>query len=154
MKRAAMAVFRNTPRPVRRLAIRAVAPTYTSGAVLALIRTTDGALLLVQQRHTGGWALPGGLMNRGEPPSLAVAREAYEEVGIRLDPAALPVPFAVVSPRVRRIDIVFVCSAGPEVAATRGTDRDEVLDVGWFTTDALPDVTEPTLDILAGARLL
>jgi 8-oxo-dGTP diphosphatase len=153
MKRAAMAVFRNTPRPVRRLAIRAVSPTYTCGAVLALLRD-DGALLLVRQRHTGGWALPGGLMNRGEPPEIAVAREAYEEVGIRLDPAELPVPFAVVSPRVRRIDVVFVCSAGPEVKAERGRDQDEVLEVGWFTTDALPDVTEPTLDILAGARLL
>lgn len=148
-----MAVFRNTPRPIRRLAIRAVAPTYTSGAVLAL-RRPDGALLLVRQRHTGGWALPGGLMNRGEPPAVAVAREAYEEVGIQLDPGALPVPFAVVSPRVRRIDIVFVCSAGPEVSAQRGNDQDEVLEVGWFRTDALPDVTEPTLDILAGARLL
>jgi 8-oxo-dGTP pyrophosphatase MutT (NUDIX family) len=154
MKRTAMAVFRNTPRPIRRLAIRAVSPTYSSGAVLALIRSTDGALLLVQQRHTGGWALPGGLMNRGEPPNLTVAREVYEEVGLRLDPAALPVPFAVVSPRVRRIDVVFVCSAGPEVVAQRGNDQDEVLDVAWFTTDALPDVTEPTLDILAGARLL
>jgi 8-oxo-dGTP diphosphatase len=153
MKRAAMAVFRNTPRPMRRLAIRAVSPTYTVGAVLALVRA-DGALLLVRQRHTGGWALPGGLMSRGEPPALAVAREAYEEVGIRLDPAELPVPFAVVSPRVRRVDVVFVCSAGPEVQAMRGTDEDEVLEVGWFTTDALPDVTEPTLDILAGARLL
>jgi 8-oxo-dGTP pyrophosphatase MutT (NUDIX family) len=148
-----MAVFRNTPRPVRRLAIRVVSPTYTCGAVLALIRA-DGSLLLVRQRHTGGWALPGGLMNRGEAPAVAVAREAYEEVGIRLDPAALPVPFAVVSPRVRRIDVVFVCSAGPEVKAERGSDHDEVLEVGWFTTDALPDVTEPTRDILAGARLL
>jgi 8-oxo-dGTP diphosphatase len=153
MKRAAMAVFRNTPRPIRRLAIRAVSPTYTCGAVLALLRD-DGALLLVRQRHTGGWALPGGLMNRGEPPESAVAREAFEEVGIRLDPAELPVPFAVVSPRVRRIDVVFVCIAGPEVKAERGSDHDEVLEVGWFTTDALPDVTEPTRDILAGARLL
>jgi 8-oxo-dGTP diphosphatase len=153
MKRAAMAVFRNTPRPIRRWAIRVVSPTYTVGAVLAL-RRNDGALLLVRQRHTGGWALPGGLMNRGEPPETAVAREASEEVGISLDPAELPVPFAVVSPRVRRIDVVFVCNAGPEVKAARGSDHDEVLEVGWFTTDALPDVTEPTLDILAGARLL
>jgi 8-oxo-dGTP pyrophosphatase MutT (NUDIX family) len=153
MKRAAMAVFRNTPRPRRRLAIRAVSPTYTCGAVLALIRE-DGALVLVRQRHTGGWALPGGLMNRGEAAETAIAREAYEEVGIRLDPAELPVPFAVVSPRVRRVDVVFVCNAGPEVKAERGTDVDEVLEVGWFTTDALPDVTEPTLDILLGARLL
>lgn len=148
-----MAVFRTMPRPVRRLAIRAISPTFTSGAVLAL-RRPDGSLLLVRQRHTGGWALPGGLMNRGEPPSAALAREVEEEVGIRLDPAELPVPFAVVSPRVRRIDIVFVCSAGPDVTARRGADDDEVLDVGWFASDALPDVTEPTLDILAGARLL
>jgi 8-oxo-dGTP diphosphatase len=148
-----MGVFRRSPPVVRRLAIRAVSPTFTCGAVLAL-RRADGALLFVRQRHTGGWALPGGLLNRGEPPALAVAREAIEEVGISLDPMSLPVPFAVVSPRVRRVDIVFVCAAEPDVQARRGTDRDEVLEIGWFTTDALPDVTEPTLDILAGARLL
>lgn len=148
-----MAIFRNTPRPVRRLAIRAISPTYTSGAVLVL-RRPDGAVLLVRQRHTGGWALPGGLMHRGEQPADAVAREAYEEVGIRIDADALPVPFAVVAPRVRRIDVVFVCSAGPDVVARRGSDRDEVLEVGWFAPDALPDVTEPTMDILSGARLL
>jgi 8-oxo-dGTP diphosphatase len=148
-----MAVFRHTPLPVRRLAIRVISPTYTTGAVLALVRA-DGSLLLVRQRHTGGWALPGGLMNRGEPAAVALAREAYEEVGLRIDPDALPVPFAVVSPRVRRIDVVFVCSAGPEVTPRRSIEEDEVLDVGWFTTDALPDVTEPTLDILAGVRLL
>ncbi|MBV9486401.1 MAG: hypothetical protein JO246_10120, partial [Frankiaceae bacterium] len=46
MKRAAMRVFRRLPRPVRRMIIRAITPSYTVGAVLALQRS-DQTLLLV-----------------------------------------------------------------------------------------------------------
>jgi hypothetical protein len=36
----------------------------------------------------------------------------------------------------------------------RRADAVEVRDVGWFHLDALPEVTDPTRDILRGVRLL
>jgi 8-oxo-dGTP diphosphatase len=148
-----MRVFRRLPKPLRRMIIRSFTPSYTIGAVLAVQRS-DGSLLLVEQRHSVGWALPGGLLKRGELPSDGVVREVAEEVGVSLDPAQLPLPVAVVAARVRRVDIVFVLSDTDDLMARRGPDEDEVLRVGWFPLDALPLVSDPTLDILRGVRLL
>lgn len=41
----------------------------------------DNTILLVQERSDGGWTLPGGWVDIGEPPSRAVEREIFEESG-------------------------------------------------------------------------
>lgn len=148
-----MRVFRRLPRPVRRVIIRSFTPSYTVGAVLALQRA-DGMLLLVEQRHTPGWALPGGLLRRGELPADGLIREVAEEVGVVLDPWALPLPVAVLAPRVRRVDVVYSMPEGDVLMPRRGEDTDEVIGVGWFALDALPDLNDATLDILRGVRLI
>jgi 8-oxo-dGTP pyrophosphatase MutT (NUDIX family) len=153
MRRFAMRVFRRLPRPVRRMIIRSYTPSYTVGAVLAL-RRSDGTLLLVEQRHSPGWALPGGLLRRGELPLDGLVREVEEEVGLVLDPLALPLPVTVLAPRVRRVDVVYISDEGDAIAATRGADHDEVIGVGWFALDALPEVSDATVDILRGVKLL
>lgn len=140
-----MSAFRSLPAPVRRALVRLGTPSYTVGAVLVL-RRADGRVLMVDQRHTGGWALPGGHLRRGEEPVAGVLREVREEVGLRLDRAQLPPPAAVVDAYARRVDLVFVLDAGdlePHLA-----DEDEVLRLGWFALDDLPAITEPTRDIL------
>jgi 8-oxo-dGTP diphosphatase len=153
MKRLGMRVFRRLPRPLRRVIIRSFTPSYTVGAVLALQRA-DGTLLLVEQRHTPGWALPGGLLRRGERPADGLIREVAEEVGVVLDPAVLPLPVAVLAPRVRRVDVVYSMSEAGVLMPKRGEDKDEVIGVGWFALDALPDLNDATLDILRGVRLI
>jgi 8-oxo-dGTP pyrophosphatase MutT (NUDIX family) len=153
VKRLALRVFRRLPRSLRRLIIRVVTPSYSVGAVLALIRA-DGKILLVEQRHSPGWALPGGLLNRGEDTAHGVVREVREEVGLTIDPDTLPVPYAVLAPVPRRVDIVYVSRADGDSDHARIADDLEVTGVGWFALDALPDVSEPTRDILHGVRLL
>ena len=69
-RRPAMSAFRLLPKPLRRAAVHAGTPSYTVGAV-ALLRRSDGCVLLVDQRHSPGWALPGGLLRRGETPASA-----------------------------------------------------------------------------------
>jgi ADP-ribose pyrophosphatase YjhB (NUDIX family) len=148
-----MRVFRRLPRPVRRVIIRSFTPSYTVGAVLVLQRS-DRTVLLVAQRHTPGWALPGGLLRRGEAPADGLVREVEEEVGVVLAPVDLPLPTAVVAPRVRRVDVVYMLGDGDRVMARRGADRDEVVAVGWYGLDTLPEVSDATIDILRGVRLL
>ena len=41
-----------------------------------------GRVLLVRQRYMAGWRLPGGGVNRGEPPQAGLLRELGEEVGL------------------------------------------------------------------------
>jgi ADP-ribose pyrophosphatase YjhB (NUDIX family) len=47
-----------------------------------IVEDTGGHVLLVRHSYKGGWGLPGGGVNRGEPPELAVVRELKEEVGL------------------------------------------------------------------------
>jgi len=41
----------------------------------------NGNILLVKELSDGGWTLPGGWVDVGEPPSRAVEREVFEESG-------------------------------------------------------------------------
>lgn len=42
----------------------------------------SGAVLMVQQRLSGGWALPGGTAENGERAACTAARETREETGL------------------------------------------------------------------------
>ena len=47
----------------------------------------NGRMLIVkraEQPHLGLWAFPGGMVEEGEAPEEAAAREALEEVGLRV----------------------------------------------------------------------
>lgn len=148
LHRAALTAYRYAPQPLRRLIVRSVSPSFVAGAAVA-IRRADGRILLVKQRHTGLWALPGGLVRRRELPPAAAAREVHEEVGIRIAAAELGPPQIVFDPNRQIIDFVFVHPADEQSA--RRNDAAEVTRLGWFAPAALPDVTEPTLGMLRAA---
>jgi 8-oxo-dGTP pyrophosphatase MutT (NUDIX family) len=54
-----------------------------------LIRDPEGRVLLCQLTYKKDWDLPGGVVEVGESPQLAVAREVEEELGLELRPGAL-----------------------------------------------------------------
>jgi 8-oxo-dGTP pyrophosphatase MutT (NUDIX family) len=54
-----------------------------------LIRSTDDRLLLCQLTYKNDWDLPGGVVEVGESPQLAVAREVEEELGLKIETGAL-----------------------------------------------------------------
>ena len=70
----------------RRPAAVAVAllPDAAGGASFLLTRRAPGL-----RAHAGQWALPGGMIDVGESASQAALRELAEEVGLRLDLAAV-----------------------------------------------------------------
>lgn len=57
----------------------------------AIVRQTDGRVLLAERPHgkpwAGYWEFPGGKIETGEAPLAALARELHEELGIELDVA-------------------------------------------------------------------
>ncbi len=48
-------------------------------SIKAIIRNKKGEVLLVKEKG-GTWSLPGGGMDHGETPEVALAREMFEEV--------------------------------------------------------------------------
>ncbi|WP_221176385.1 NUDIX hydrolase [Nocardioides marmorisolisilvae] len=54
-----------------------------------LIRDTQERVLLCQLTYKKDWDLPGGVVEVGESPQLAVGREVEEELGLKLDTGRL-----------------------------------------------------------------
>lgn len=54
-----------------------------------LVRDESGRVLLCQLTYKRDWDLPGGVVEVGESPRLAVQREVEEELGLRIEPGGL-----------------------------------------------------------------
>ena len=54
-----------------------------------LIRDAGGRVLLCQLTYKRDWDLPGGVVEVGESPRLAVQREVEEELGLEVEPGGL-----------------------------------------------------------------
>ena len=52
------------------------------GSAAALITSASGDVLLVKPNYRDHWSLPGGIIEDGEPPHVACAREVQEELGL------------------------------------------------------------------------
>jgi ADP-ribose pyrophosphatase YjhB (NUDIX family) len=106
-------------------------------------------VLLVHQRHTRQWALPGGLLRRGEGAPEGLRREVLEELGLSL--AVVQTAHAVgvlVDPGPRRVDVLFACMLAAD-APTPVPKHVEVSAVQWCSFGSLPAVTAITAQVLA-----
>ncbi len=108
--------------------------------VSVFVTDLEGRLLLVRHSYgPGGWALPGGGMNRGEAAEAAALREVAEEVGCRIEGARV----------LEQLEETL--SGSPHTAwlvAGRTLDRPtpdkrEILEARFFPTHSLPEPLTP-----------
>ncbi|MFD0592794.1 NUDIX domain-containing protein [Catellatospora coxensis] len=63
-------------------------PTFSAAAGVLITDERD-RLLLVKPNYRDHWAFPGGMIEAGEPPHVAAARELTEEIGLKAEPGGL-----------------------------------------------------------------
>lgn len=150
LRRFALRVFGRLPKPVRRLIVRTLSPTWTAG-VVAVIERDDGRWLLVSPVYRPGWSLPGGLLNRGEDAASAVRREFREELGVGIELQGEP--WIVHDSSMRRIDVIFRAEIvdGPPLDEIE-VQTAELDGVGWFDPAELPVVEQEAIDVVAALR--
>ena len=103
----------------------------------------DGKILLGRRAFdpgAGSWGLPGGFLEEGEEPRTGLRREVREETGLNVEPGEL---FGVwMQPHGERTVLCLLWHArllgGVERAA------DDVIELGWFGPDELPDDVGPS----------
>lgn len=114
---------------------------------VSLILIRGGKVCLLRRANTGyedgRYCFPAGHKEPGEPPTAAAAREALEETGIRVDPAAIVhrhtmhrtshVP--VTHERVAYFFTVEEWEGDP-----RNTEPEKCDHLDWFPLEALPDM--------------
>jgi ADP-ribose pyrophosphatase YjhB (NUDIX family) len=144
LHRLLLRVYSHLPRPLRRSVVRRLAPQFTVGA-MCVVERDDGRVLLIRQSYRRRWGVPGGLLRRHEQAADAARRESLEEIGIEVE--LVGEPTVVVSPRPRRVDIVYRArpAAGTRADDARPTSP-EILEVRWFDQSELPELQEETAD--------
>lgn len=104
-------------------------------AVDVVIELPEGIVLVKRKNPPFGWALPGGFVNYGESVEVAAAREALEEVGLKIRLKGLLGVYSDPKrdPRYHVISVAFVAEADGEPKA-----GDDAAEVGIFTQENLP----------------
>lgn len=130
-------------------------PTYWL-VVAAAIRGADGRFLMHRRpphkRHGGLWEFPGGKVDPGETPAIALIRELREELGLNLSVQDLqPVAFAQGEAE---------GDVPPIVILLYTARTDETLppsleggETGWFALDEIAALPMPPLDQALLVRL-
>ena len=104
-------------------------------AVCGVVRDGEGRILLLRPRFwpRGSWGLPAGYVKHGETIAAALVREVREETGLAVDDVRIT---RTISGYRRRVE--FLCAARL-AGGTQRLDGTEVMGLGWFAPDALPE---------------
>ena len=103
----------------------------------AVVRDEGGRLLLIRRGHPPGeglWSLPGGRVEPGESDVVAVARELWEETGLRTEVGELIAVVARPGPGDVVYDI-YEYTATPVGGTLR--PGDDASDVRWVDESGL-----------------
>jgi 8-oxo-dGTP pyrophosphatase MutT (NUDIX family) len=116
--------------------------------VAAIVRDSEGRVLLHRRSDDGTWSLPSGAIDPGESPATAVVRETLEETGLDVRPTRVLGVFGW--PRLRHtypngdlveyLVVVFACElAGGTLEARDG----ESTGFRWATHAELAELRLP-----------
>lgn len=125
-------VWRRLPNKLGKKIIRAGQSKFSvsSGGIITDDR---GKILLLNHvfRAGSGWGVPGGFINHGEQPEVALQRELREEIGLKLKNVKV---FSVQTIG-KHIEILLTAEADGEIKLKSF----EINKAEWFAVEELPD---------------
>jgi ADP-ribose pyrophosphatase YjhB (NUDIX family) len=143
-------IWRDVPFPswMRQLFLRVINPSFMVGA-MAVIADDQGRILVLEHtyRREVPWGLPGGWLKHAETPEVGLAREVFEETGLRVSVDAL---LAADFWGNEQLDLLYRCSV------KSGTFRasDEASGHRWVAPAELPQLLPNQAHLLRKAGLL
>ncbi len=100
-----------------------------SVSVTGIVLRDDGRVLAIKRHDDGRWVPPGGVLELDETPQDGVAREVYEETGLKVQPLRLSGVYK--NMRLGVISLAFVC----EINGGEEHTSNEADCVAWLTRD-------------------
>lgn len=125
-----------------------------------LVWNEQKELLLVKGYVGEGWTLPGGGIEKDETPLHGAIRELYEETGVSVDiQNVAPVTiFTRPDSPVAYTAHIFTVTIAANDLPSKPHNPFEIMELGWFSTDSLPDplapLVRPSLEKLSNSRAL
>jgi 8-oxo-dGTP diphosphatase len=142
-------IWRDVPFPnwMRHVFLRILNPSFMVGA-MALIQDDQGRVLVLEHtyRRVVPWGLPGGWLKQAESPEAGLAREVFEETGLRVRvDGLLAADFWGSS----QLDLMYRCT----VQSGSYQSSDETAQHRWLSLDQLPELLPNQLALLHKAGL-
>jgi ADP-ribose pyrophosphatase YjhB (NUDIX family) len=148
--RILLRIWRDVPFPswVRHAFLRILNPSFMVGA-MALIRDDQQRILVLEHtyRKQVPWGLPGGWLKHAESPEVGLAREVFEETGLRVSVDAL---LAADFWGDTQLDLLYRCTVQSGVY----TSSDETASHRWVHTNELPELMPNQRFLLRKAGVL
>ncbi len=136
MRRVLLRIWRDVPFPdwMRLLFLRMLNPSFMVGA-MALIQDEQGRILVLEHtyRREIPWGLPGGWLKHAESPESGLAREVWEETGLRV---SVDVLLAADFWGSTQLDLLYRCS----VLSGSYQPSDETALHRWVSVQNLPEL--------------
>lgn len=112
-------------------------------SVSVIIKDASDRVLLQQRADNGEWCLPCGMMDPGERIAEAAIREVREETGLDIKIVRLvgvySDPSAYTYPNGDSIQPMLALFEGRVVSGVLMPDYEEVVQLGYFKLEALPE---------------
>lgn len=119
-----------------------------------VVRDRDGKVLFRRRGDDGTWALPGGVLERGERLVDSARREVREETGHELGDLRLVGVYSepdtdVTYPNGDQVQQFIVAFEVDAAISPVGIDSDKTIETAWFSPDRLPPMPPWHRQILA-----
>ena len=100
-----------------------------SVSVTGIVVRDDKRILAIKRSDDGRWVPPGGVLEIDETPQDGVAREVYEETGLKVQPLRLSGVYK--NMRLGVVSLAFVC----DVVGGQEHTSSEAARVAWLSPD-------------------